>query len=101
MFLRLLHHLWLEADTRSPPVRVFNQEAGLKEAVFPSITEPSVSRQSKREEKIMKRITGGATREEVLFREIKKALPYMERGIDWSDLKDHRREIRIDRAMGR
>jgi hypothetical protein len=49
----------------------------------------------------MKRITGGATREEVLFREMKKALPYMERGIDWSNLKDHRREIRIDRAMGR
>lgn len=51
----------------------------------------------------MKRITSGSTREEVLFREMKKALPYMdmERGIDWSDLKDHRREVRIDRVMGR
>lgn len=39
--------------------------------------------------------------EEVLFRELKKALPYMERGIDWSDLKRHRREIRLDRARGR
>ncbi|WP_168059836.1 hypothetical protein [Candidatus Manganitrophus noduliformans] len=49
----------------------------------------------------MKRITGGVMREEVLFREMKKALPYMERGIDWSDLKDHRRETRIDRMMRR
>ena len=49
----------------------------------------------------MKRVVIEPAREEVLFREMKKALPYMERGIDWSDLKDHRREIRIDRAMGR
>lgn len=39
--------------------------------------------------------------EEVLFREMKKALPYMERGIDWSDLKRHRRELRLDRGRGR
>ena len=49
----------------------------------------------------MKRITSGAMNEEVLYRELNKALPYMERGIDWSDLKKHRREIRVDRMMGR
>ncbi len=49
----------------------------------------------------MKRIIGEATQEEVLFREMKKALPYIERGFDWSDLKKHRREIRIDRTLGR
>ncbi|MGB3943112.1 MAG: hypothetical protein WBK96_16655 [Candidatus Manganitrophaceae bacterium] len=42
-----------------------------------------------------------AREEEVLFREMKKALPYMERGIDWSDLKRHRRETRLDRGRGR
>ncbi len=35
----------------------------------------------------MKRVVIEPAREEVLFREMKKALPYMERGIDWSDLK--------------
>lgn len=39
--------------------------------------------------------------EEVVFREMKKALPYMERGIDWSDLKRHRREMRLDRVLGK
>lgn len=49
----------------------------------------------------MKRIVSEPAREEVLYREMNKALPYMEREIDWSDLKKHRREIRVDRALGR
>ncbi|MBI3803586.1 MAG: hypothetical protein HY282_07460 [Nitrospirae bacterium] len=49
----------------------------------------------------MKRIIGEPAREEVLYRELNKELPYMDRGIDWSDLKKHRRDIRVDRAMGR
>jgi len=49
----------------------------------------------------MKRIVSEPAREEILYREMNKALPYMERGIDWSDLKKHRREIRVDRALGR
>lgn len=49
----------------------------------------------------MKRITGEAAKEDVLFREMKKALPYKERGIDWSDLKRHRREMRLDRVLGK
>lgn len=49
----------------------------------------------------MKRTVIEPAREEVLFREMKKALPYMERGIDLSDLKRHRREIRVDRVLGK
>ncbi|WP_168058451.1 hypothetical protein [Candidatus Manganitrophus noduliformans] len=49
----------------------------------------------------MRRTVIEPAKEEVLFREIKKAIPYMERGIDWSDLKRHRREMRIDRVLGR
>lgn len=49
----------------------------------------------------MKRTVIEPAREEVLFREMKKALPYMERGIDWSDLKRHRREMRLDRVLGK
>lgn len=49
----------------------------------------------------MKRTVIEPAKEEILFREMKKALPYMERGIDWSDLKRHRREMRIDWALGR
>ena len=49
----------------------------------------------------MKRTVIEPVREEVLFREMKKALPYMEHGIDLSDLKRHRREMRLDRGRGR
>lgn len=49
----------------------------------------------------MKRTVIEPASEEVLFREMKKAMPYMERGIDWSDLKRHRREMRLDRVLGK
>ncbi len=37
-------------------------------------------------------------REEILFREMRKAHIYFEPGIEWRDIKRHRREIRIERA---
>lgn len=49
----------------------------------------------------MKRIMIEPVREEVLFREMKKALPYMEHGIDLTDLKRHRRGRSLDRVLGK
>jgi len=44
----------------------------------------------------MKRLGLEAIKEEALFREMRKATPYLKSEIDWSDLKKHRREMRLD-----
>lgn len=38
-------------------------------------------------------------REEILFREMRKARLYLEPEIEWRDIKRYRSEIRIERAM--
>jgi len=45
----------------------------------------------------MKRITREAVKDEILFREMRRALPYLSNEIEWSDLKKHRREMRFNR----
>lgn len=95
MFLSVLHPLRMAAHTRpEPQLRGGGPFRGIG-ALYPVIQIPTMNHQTQKGDH-MKRIVIEPIREEVLFHQMKKALPYMEREIDWSDLKKHRRDIRID-----